>query len=199
MTPVCPIAGHRPAPQRRVFAVLRGGLPSLRLAFTGSVIWGGMMAASALVAVWAGGWASPDGFRGVALLFGAGGALAFAPALTLANLLSWRRSPEAAFAAAFVCLTGATVAATGSLLGLHIRLSFADTHTEPFGVAWIIHIVFALPAGLLQFAVLGLRLYFPFGLAALIAASLWHARYALRIPAPSVRTPPPGTFRQDPT
>ena len=41
---------------------------------------------------------------------------------------------------------------------------------------WISGIVFTVAAGVYQFAVLGIRLFFPVGFGALLGASLWFAR-----------------------
>ena len=43
-------------------------------------------------------------------------------------------------------------------------------------VTWTLQLVFTTLGALYQFAVLGLRLLLPFGLAALIAAGVWFAR-----------------------
>ncbi|TIQ46122.1 MAG: hypothetical protein E5X49_03465 [Mesorhizobium sp.] len=121
-------------------------------------------------------WETPGKVRFVVLLYALGGALAFPVGLTLAGLVSRGRHWETALAAAFVCLLGATLAFTGGLFALQYRSYYAEWHAPAFTLTWAFEFVFTVLTALYQFVVLGVRLYFPLGFAALVAASVWFAR-----------------------
>jgi hypothetical protein len=153
-------------------------VPTLNQALAGTLLWTVAMAATALVNLALDHWATPAKIRVVVLLFATGAAVAFIPGLFAARLLSLGRGPEAAFAAAFVCLLTATIGITGYLFGLQYRLYYAHWHepvTTPLG---LLEFAGTIAAAGYQFLVLGVRLYFPFGLVALLAFSLWFARQA---------------------
>lgn len=155
---------------------LRAALPAPRMAIAGMLMWGLAMAASAFTSLFSMSWGTAGHIRFVVLLYAAGGALAFPVAWTLARLLSQKARREGAFAAAFVCLGVATIGLTAALYALQYRRYYAEWHAEPFTVTWTYQFVFTGLVALYQFAVLGIRLYFPYGFVALIAAALWFAR-----------------------
>ena len=153
---------------------LRGALPGWRLAIAGSLIWSAAMAASAVISLWMGARASSPGTIQLVVLFAFGALVAFVPAVTLARL--FRARPfEVRFASSFIALTIVTVGATALLFALYFRLYFSQWHGDAFTVLWFFQLAFTVAAAIYQFAVLGLRLYFPFGLIALFAASAWLA------------------------
>ncbi|WP_292155974.1 hypothetical protein [Mesorhizobium sp.] len=137
-------------------------------------MWSFAMAASAFLNLHD--WETPGKVRFVVLLYALGGALAFPVGLTLAGLVSRGRHWETALAAAFVCLLGATLAFTGGLFALQYRSYYAEWHAPAFTLTWAFEFVFTMLTALYQFVVLGVRLYFPLGFAALVAASVWFAR-----------------------
>ncbi|TIS60832.1 MAG: hypothetical protein E5W93_09915 [Mesorhizobium sp.] len=149
-------------------------MPALRTAVLGALLWGLAMAGGAFVNLYY--WETPDRIRFVVLLYFVAGALAFPVGLTLARLLSRGRRWETALAAAFVCLLGATLAFTGGLFALQYRSYYAEWHAPAFTLTWAFEFVFTVLTALYQFVVLGVRLYFPLGFAALVAASIWFAR-----------------------
>ena len=165
----------RPSPG--MVAMCREALPPLRIALGGALVWGALMGFCAMLGLLRLDWETTDRVRLVALLFAAGGALAFPVGLFAARLLSRGRSGEVAFAAAFVSLLGATVAVTGALYALQYRAYYAEWHAEAFSVTWMFQFVFTTLAALYQFAALGVRLYFPLGFAALFVVALVFARY----------------------
>lgn len=134
------------------------------------------MGASALVNLLLDDWETPAKIRFVALLFAAGGALAFPVGLFAARLVSLGRHWEVALAAAFVCLLAATVAITGGLFALQYRSYYSEWHSPAFSLTWAFQFVFTMLTALYQFVVLGVRLYFPLGFIALAIASIWFAR-----------------------
>jgi hypothetical protein len=156
----------------------RCALPPLGHAVAGTLSWTVAMAASAALGLALDHWATPTKIRVVVLLFAAGAALAFAPGLFAARLLSLGRGGEVAFAAGFVCLLTSTIGFTGTLFGLQYRLYYADWHESVSTHLGLLEFVSTIAAGAVQFLVLGVRLYFPFGFIALLAFSLWFARQA---------------------
>lgn len=154
---------------------LRLALPSLGVALGGALLWGAVAGASALVNLLLAEWATPVQVREISLLFVAGGALAFPVALYLARLLSLGRGQEVAFASLFVCLLTATIAFTSGLHALFYWL-LGERHAAAFSYFWFSELFFTVAAALYQFAVIGIRLYFPIGFAALLLTSLWFAR-----------------------
>jgi hypothetical protein len=124
------------------------------------------------------GWETPDKFAVVVTLFAIGGAVSFPASYFVASFLSIRRGREAAFAAMFVCLLAATVGLTACLFAFVYRLYYAQWHAPAFTYIWALELVFTAAAAVYQFAVLGVRLYFPIGFLALFVASFWFARQA---------------------
>lgn len=159
-----------------ITARLRDAAPSWRLAAVGAAIWGLAMGASAVAALLFDQWETTERIRTVAVLFAMGGALAFPVAWTLATLLTRGRRQETAFAASFVSLAAATIGLTALLYALQYRSYYAEWHAPAFTVTWAFQFVFTGLVAAYQFAVLGVRMYFPLGFVALIAAALWFAR-----------------------
>nr|WP_195179790.1 hypothetical protein [Mesorhizobium sp. INR15] len=151
-------------------------MPTPRVALVGALLWAAAMGASALVNLWSDAWETPEKIRFVSLLYAAGGALGFPAGLYLARLVSLGRQWEVALAAAFVCLLAATLAFTGGLFALQYRSYYAEWHAPAFTPTWGFQLVFTTLTALYQFVVLGIRLYFPLGFAALAVASVWFAR-----------------------
>jgi hypothetical protein len=171
VTPLSQITTRNHAQDR-----IRRALPSPRTALFGALLWAVAMGASALVNLLLDDWETPAKIRFVTLLFAAGGALAFPAGLCMARLASLGRHWEVALAAAFVCLLVATIGFTGVLFALQYRSYYAEWHAPAFTTMWAFEFVFTMLTALYQFVVLGIRLYFPLGFIALIAASVWFAR-----------------------
>lgn len=136
------------------------------------------MGGSALAALLLDDWDTPQKIRSVILLFALGGGVAFPFGFVLARIISHGRRYDAAFAASFLSLAFATACVTGGFFALHYRSYYAEWHAEAFSLTWSLQFVFTVLSALYQFAVLGLRLYFPIGFVALLAASAWFARRA---------------------
>jgi hypothetical protein len=157
---------------------LSRALPPLLPTLAGMLFWGIAMGASALLMLVLENWETPQKIRTVTALFALGGAVAFPLGLILARFLSYRRRRETAFAAAFLSLALATVGVTAGLFALQYRDYYAQWHADTFTRIWFLQFAYTIAAALYQFSVLGLRLFFPLGFIALIAASLWFARRA---------------------
>lgn len=148
-------------------------------AVVGSLLWGAVSAASAMLALRMRGWTGLDAVERPTFLFFFGGLIAFAPALFLARLFS-RARPEPAFAAAFVALTSMTIGVTGVFNGLVFRDYFSTWHAPVTTKLGANEFVFTVASGVYQFLVLGVRLFLPLGLPALLIAALLIARQASR-------------------
>lgn len=167
----------RPTWPGRLRRRLADAVPPLSSAALGAIAWAAVNALSAaLMLVLARDWATTSSIRDVAIVFGLGAALAFWPAAFLARLIVANPAPEMRFAAAFLALAIATIGFTATIYAFEYRSYYAQWHA-PFGtVTWAFQFVFTMLAALYQFAVLGLRLFFPIGFVALFAFSLWIAR-----------------------
>jgi len=160
---------------RPFLAALRQALPPPVTALSGTVLWGALMGFNALVFFWRLEW--PTGPRVVTLtaIFALGGALAFPLGHTLQALLVRNTRSETRFAAAFIAFTLATLGFTAAIYAIQYRAYYAQWHGSFLSPEWAIQFVFTTAGALYQFAVLGLRVYFPWGLAALFALSLAYA------------------------
>jgi hypothetical protein len=104
--------------------------------------------------------------------FGLGAGLAFPLGIFMLRLVPnhWLRGQK--FSAAFICLSLLTIGVTAMIFGLHFRIYFAQWHDDHFSVRLMFETVFTILSAVYQFLVLGLRLYLPLGLIALLGASL---------------------------
>lgn len=162
----------------RLAARCRRSLPPLAATLVGTAGWTLAMVASAVLTMSMRGWEMPDKLEKVAILYGFGAAIAFPVAFFLARLVSRGRSAEAAFAAMFVALALCTIGATAGLFALDYRSYYAEWHEEFGTVTWAFQFFFTAANAVIQFAVLGMRLFFPLGFVALFVVSLWFARRA---------------------
>lgn len=155
---------------------LRLALPAPRIALVGAVAWAIAMAASAGINLLLQGWETAAAIVAIMSLFAMGGAFAFPIGLFAAQLLSRGRPGTVVFAAGLVSLFAATALVTGGLYALQYRSYYAEWHGPPFSMRWLFQFAFTGAGALYQFAVLGIRLYFPVGFVALFAAALWFVR-----------------------
>jgi hypothetical protein len=166
----------RPGLVQRLASHARQALPSASTALMGAIAWAGVMAGNAAFGVWLRNWEAGSKILSVAGLFAAGGALGFPLGLFIARLAGTGKRPETAFAAALLGFSVATIGITAAIFALIYRSYYAAWHDDTFSVLWFFQFGFTTLGALGQFAVLGLRLYFPFGFVALLVLSLWFAR-----------------------
>lgn len=164
---------RRPAGSPSLADRLRDALPSSREAITGTLVWSAGMALTAFVSLWLTGWKTPHAVFLISLLFAAGGAVAFAPALFVARLLSVGRPRQARFAAGFLAFAAGTLFLTGLIYGIRHQIYVPEGHEEEFGAG---HVVLVLLSAYYRFALFAAPLYLPLGFFFLFVASLWHAR-----------------------
>ena len=170
-----------PGPAARLAARFAIAVPPWRVALSGALLWGLAMGASALAALFLDRWETPELIRANVVLFALGGAVAFPPALYVARLLAAGARAESAFAALFICLATATIGFTALFFALYYRSYYAQWHAEPLTRFWAIQFIHTVAGAVYQFAVLGLRLYFPLGFFALFAGSLISLRFVRRL------------------
>jgi hypothetical protein len=89
----------------------------------------------------------------------------------VANRMAARWRPGPRFALAFLGLSLLTIGMTATIFALHFRAYFAEWHDDELSVRLAFETGFTLAAAVYQFLVLGLRLYLPIGVIALLGAS----------------------------
>lgn len=141
-----------------------------------AALWAAVMAISAWHGMWTLEWETKARVARIVLLFAVGAFLAFPFGILIARLLTWRGSREVAFAAAFLSLTVATIGVTALIFAFDYRTYYAEWHDDTFSVRLVFEIVFTTLSAVYQFAVLGVRLYFPIGFLGLFVASWLFAR-----------------------
>jgi len=160
----------------RITAATRTRPPTVGNLVLGSVLWAVIMALSAWYAISTLDWGTQARIVRVVMLFAAGALVSFPLGIAIARLLAQRRRGEAAFAAAFLGLAIATIGITSLIFAFDYRTYYAEWHDDEFSVRLVFEVVFTTLSAVYQFAVLGVRLYFPIGFLGLFAASWWFAR-----------------------
>ncbi|MBO6719556.1 MAG: hypothetical protein JJ913_16495 [Rhizobiaceae bacterium] len=157
---------------------MRAALPSPLWTLVGTMAWAAAMGASCALALQLGGRFGSDQSNAIIGIYALGGLLAFPVALYATRLFALGGSPERRFAAALLFLGVATMLAAGFVFSMHYRQYFAQWHNDFPSVGWVFQLLFTGANAVYQFAVLGTRLFFPLGFAALFVASLLVARQA---------------------
>ena len=160
----------------RAIAAIRAAAPTWPVALAGSAAWACLMAASAAGGVSLSGWQTTAKITEVTLVFAVGGFLAFPLGLIAAGLLSHNARPEPRFAAAFLALAFATIVLTAGVYAMQYRFYYARWHADAFTPTWMLQFLVTTMVAYLQFAVSGVRLYFPIGFLSLFIAAAWFAR-----------------------
>ena len=168
-----PDSGRRSRPRR-----LTASLPGLGLCLAGSALWAAAMAGSAAAKLVLSGWQTPMAIVAVAAVYAGGGALAFPLAFTAAGLFRSRRF-EGRMALALLAFTIATIGCTALVYALDYQRYTGDSQGTPFTEPWLVELAYTLVGALGQFAIAGVRLYFPFGFVAILLVSVWFARRPL--------------------
>ncbi len=112
----------------------------------------------------------------IAAVYFAGGLFAWPFALFFARLVALHSGTVPRHLAAFASLLGCTLAMTAFIFSQQFRSVFAHTHQPITTITGIFQFTETSASGVYQFLVVGIRLYFPLGILALILASLWLAR-----------------------
>ena len=150
--------------------------PPLPRLLLGGLLWGALMALSGLVSLYSATALIGFNVKSVILLYFAGGLIGWFAGLPFASFAAHGHRPETRFCAFFLFLSVATVAITAFFFALDYRLYYAQWHA-PFATrTWLFQFVFTTLGAAYQFAVIGMRHYFPLGLTALVIASFYLAR-----------------------
>lgn len=174
-TPPLSAQAH-PGRRRRLAERLRFARPSPAELLGGAVLWGLLMALSALFALYLLNRMETSHLHVLALLYFSGGLLAWLACLPLARFLAHGRAVETRFAACFLTLTCGTILVTAFIFAMDYRLFYARWH-QPFGTRiWALQFLFTSAAAAYQFLVMGVRLFLPLGFVFLMAASLYLSR-----------------------
>jgi hypothetical protein len=175
---VVPVLAETGTRKNSLVRRLRLAFPTWRVAALGPLFWAASMAASAAINLVGDGWETPAKIVEVTIVFAAGAAVAFPLGYAASTILAGNRGWETRLAAAFLCFTVVTVGVTGTFYALDYRQYYANWHAEAFSWVWMHQFAFTVAGALVQFAVTGVRFYFPIGFAALAAVSIWFARRA---------------------
>jgi len=163
-------------PKRNFRIRLSASVPSLTQWTLGALAWGAAMASSCLLSITILRWTPYAHERQLLLLFFVGGVLAWLIALPLVRFFSLGRPAETRLAAALLFLSAGTVGMTAYLFAVQYRAFYAQWHA-PFGTKiWAYQYAYTTASAFYQFAILGLRFYFPLGLLLVVAASILLAR-----------------------
>lgn len=159
-----------------MLARLRAALPGWRVALVGTPLWAAILVASAVVWLLLAQRFATSQWQAILAIFALGGLLAFPFGLYAARLLAPSAPAGPRFAAAFLCMGLASVLGVAFVFSMQYRLYYAQWH-EPFPtIPWFFQLAFTGAGAVYQFAVLGVRMFFPVAFVALFAFSLWHAR-----------------------
>lgn len=148
---------------------------TLGVLLAASLIWGALMALSAVAGLLYREWESTYLIARVAALFFVSGVVAFVPAACIARRLGRNLVTERRFALSFLLLASATIGATALAYAVQYRLYYSEWHDDPFTIRWLFEVGFTTAAALYQFAAMGMSLFLPIGLIALLGASLLFA------------------------
>lgn len=154
-------------------AAANGRTRPLRLAFLGAPFWSAAAGASAFLGL--SHWADSERAAAVAERFALGALIAFPIACLLAHLLARTARPVRRFTVFFFMLGLATAGTTALVFASQSIRDAAAWHGH-----YPVHLVgiwvfYAVVTEFYEFAVIGMRLYFPYALTALFAFSLWFA------------------------
>ncbi len=150
--------------------------PTLREILIGAPCWGLTMALSAWLALWLRENDATFHLKSILVLYGSGGLLAWPPSLFAARYAARGRTTSTRFAAFLLCLVAGTIGATALLFALDYRMFYAQWHAAAGTRTWFFQLAFTSAGAIYQFLVLGVRLYLPLAVLALVVASLALAR-----------------------
>ena len=153
--------------------------PSLLELFSAAIIWGAVIPFCILADYLLWRHMLPPAVVQVSAIF-AIGAFFSAPVSLWLTKICVRPTLIANFALSFFLLGAGTIGLSALVFAFDFWLYFAQWHSEPFSKLWANQLVFTFASAIYQFLVSGLRLYLPFGLIALVMASLWASKRITR-------------------
>jgi hypothetical protein len=150
---------------------LKAARPPLPDLFAGAVLWGAQMLLSAMTALYLRNKMETTHAGDLAVLYFAGGLLAWPFILPFGRFFAHRRQAETRFASFFVALAIGTVLMTAFLFAMDYRIFYSRWHAPVGTETWVFQFVFTGASAVYQFSVLGLRLFLPFGFLCLLGTS----------------------------
>jgi hypothetical protein len=150
---------------------LKAAYPPYPDLLVGALLWGGQMLVASMVALYLRNGIETSHAGDLAILYFAGGVLAWPFTLLLGRFFAHRREIETRFAAFFVSLSVCTILMTAFLFAMDYRVFYARWHAPAGSLIWFFQFVFTGASSVYQFAVLGLPLFFPLGFVCLLATS----------------------------
>jgi hypothetical protein len=158
------------------FERLRAARPPFADLFGGALFWGLQMLVSALISLYMRNGLQTSHLLDLAILYFAGGLLAWPFLLPSARFFAHGRPVETRFAAFFLALTTGTILMTAFLFAMDYRIFYSQWHAPFMSRIWMFQFVFTGASAVYQFCVLGLGLFLPAGLVCLVATSLCLAK-----------------------
>lgn len=159
-----------------VRARLKASLPQRGELLTGALLWGVLMSLSAAFMLHLENRLSLPADLKLLVLFFIGGFTGWVLALPFARFSGLGRRAETRFSACLFWLSVGTIGVTVVLFAFQYRAFYAQWHAPFLSRTWMYQFVFTTASAFYQFAVLGLRLYLPFGFLFLLTASAILAR-----------------------
>jgi hypothetical protein len=150
---------------------LRAALPSLRVALFGSLLWCAAISLCVWFNVRFNAWGIEPQRMTVMSIMAGGAVLAFVPGVTLANLIAGNKRQSQLMAALLIGLMLSTIGVTALIYLFHFRSYYAIWHDHAGAHDWYWQQLFTSASAFYQFAVLGVRLYLPWGPVLLIGAA----------------------------
>lgn len=151
---------------------LRAAYPPALDLIAGALLWAAQMLLSSVVALYIRNRFETSHAADLAILYFAGGLLAWPFALIAGRYFAAGRRLETRFASFFVALTVCTILMTAFLFAMDYRVFYTRWHANFGSITWIFQFLFTGASAVYQFGVLGTRLFLPLGLLSLIANSL---------------------------
>jgi hypothetical protein len=150
---------------------LRAAYPPYSAVLIGAPLWAFQMLAAAMSTLYLRNGLETSHLGDLAILYFAGGLLAWPFALMLGRFFAHKRRIETRFAAFFVALSACTILMTAFLFAMDYRVFYSRWHAPGGSVIWFFQLIFTGASSVYQFMVLGLRLFVPLGLVCLLATS----------------------------
>jgi hypothetical protein len=150
---------------------LQAAYPPYSAVLIGAPLWALQMLASSMSTLYLRTGLETSHLGDLAILYFAGGLLAWPFALMLGRFFAHKRRIETRFAAFFVALSVCTILMTAFLFAMDYRVFYSRWHAPGGSVIWFFQLIFTGASSVYQFMVLGLRLFVPLGLVCLLATS----------------------------
>jgi hypothetical protein len=164
--------------QSRVGAVLQAAgdaLPSPSLVIFGSVAWGVVLAATAMMGMWLQNGLIVVNPLAISGVYFYGGSLGFAPAVWLGRMLFARRSLPLRFVGGTALIALSSHVAAAAIFALQYRVFYAHWHADFPDIIWFFQLAFTSAGAVYLFTVGSFADYWPFSILGFLAFGFWFA------------------------